>query len=260
MVLGAFVTYVSRSSCASRPRTSRAFLRAGADFGGVSSSSAVLLAGCRFGRPSLGWLLDPAGEFTSDIFMNFCRRWSTDIYGIPTEGHWGNPVERYIQVAKSFLRRFRLQYPQIGIRMACKACAYAINETGVKAGFNAHQRHLGGSLRLPSALDSHATAMLEEDGHVLGRVRRELRRRVHRRVARAVEQVAPLRLELDRLAAVELHRVAPLALVLLVPVEVGGDAALAVHVGAARAVDLHPLVHEGGDLCVRGRDGGKGYE
>ena len=49
MVLGAFVTYVSRSSCAAQPRTSRPFLRAGADFGGVSSSSAVLLAGCRSG-------------------------------------------------------------------------------------------------------------------------------------------------------------------------------------------------------------------
>ena len=34
MVLGAFVTYVSRSSCAAQPRTSRPFLRAGADFGG----------------------------------------------------------------------------------------------------------------------------------------------------------------------------------------------------------------------------------
>ena len=33
MVLGAFVTYVSRSSCAAQPRTSRPFLRAGADFG-----------------------------------------------------------------------------------------------------------------------------------------------------------------------------------------------------------------------------------
>ena len=53
------------------------------------------------------------------------------------------------------------------------------------------------------------------------------------------------RLDLDRLAAVELHRVAPLAPVLLVPVEVDGDAALPVHVRAARAVDLHPLVHEG---------------
>ena len=42
MVLGAFVTYVSRSSCAAQPRTSRPFLRAGADFGGVSSWSAVL--------------------------------------------------------------------------------------------------------------------------------------------------------------------------------------------------------------------------
>ena len=55
------------------------------------------------------------------------------------------------------------------------------------------------------------------------------------------------RLHFERLAAVELHRVAPLALVLL-PVEVGGDAALAVRVGAARAVDLHPLVHQGGVL------------
>ena len=45
MVLGAFVTYVSRSSCAAQPRTSRPFLRAGADFGGVSSWSAVL-CGC----------------------------------------------------------------------------------------------------------------------------------------------------------------------------------------------------------------------
>ena len=45
MVLGAFVTYVSRSSCAAQPRTSRPFLRAGADFGGVSSSFAVL-CGC----------------------------------------------------------------------------------------------------------------------------------------------------------------------------------------------------------------------
>ena len=54
-------------------------------------------------------------------------------------------------------------------------------------------------------------------------------------------------LELERLAAVELDRVAPVALV-LVPVEVGGDAALSVHVRAARAVDLHPLVHEGSDL------------
>ena len=44
--------------------------------------------------------------------------------------------------------------------------------------------------------------------------------------------------------------VAPLALI-LVPVDVGGDAALAVHVGAPGAVDLHPLVHEGADL----RDG-----
>ena len=34
MVLGAFVTYVSRSSRAAQPRTSTAFLRAGADFGG----------------------------------------------------------------------------------------------------------------------------------------------------------------------------------------------------------------------------------
>ena len=49
MVLGAFVTYVSRLSCAAQPRTSRVFLRAGAEFGGVSSSSAVLLAGCRSG-------------------------------------------------------------------------------------------------------------------------------------------------------------------------------------------------------------------
>ena len=45
MVLGAFVTYVSRSSCAAQPRTSRPFLRAGTDFGGVSSWSAVL-CGC----------------------------------------------------------------------------------------------------------------------------------------------------------------------------------------------------------------------
>ena len=45
MVLGAFVTYVSRSSCAAQPRTSRPFLRAGAHFGGVSSWSAVL-CGC----------------------------------------------------------------------------------------------------------------------------------------------------------------------------------------------------------------------
>ena len=36
--------------------------------------------------------------------------------------------------------------------------------------------------------------------------------------------------------------------------------ALAVHVGAARAVDLHPLVHERGDLCVRGSGEGKEYE
>ena len=40
---------LTRSSCAAQPRTSRAFLRAGADFGGVSSSFAVLLAGCRSG-------------------------------------------------------------------------------------------------------------------------------------------------------------------------------------------------------------------
>lgn len=50
MVLGAFVTYVSRSSRAAQPRTSTAFLRAGADFGGGFSSSALLLVGCRFGR------------------------------------------------------------------------------------------------------------------------------------------------------------------------------------------------------------------
>ena len=38
MVLGAFVTYVPRSSRAAQPRTSTAFLRAGADFGGGFSS------------------------------------------------------------------------------------------------------------------------------------------------------------------------------------------------------------------------------
>ena len=57
------------------------------------------------------------------------------------------------------------------------------------------------------------------------------------------------RLELERLAAVELDRVAPGRGVFAVHrVEVGGDAALAVHVRPARTVDLHPLVHEG--LCV----------
>ena len=46
----------------------------------------------------------------------------------------------------------------------------------------------------------------------------------------------------------------------MVAVEVGGDAVLAVEVVAGGAVDLDPLVQEGGALCVRGRDGGKGYE
>mmetsp|Transcript_34316 Transcript_34316/g.79329 ORF Transcript_34316/g.79329 Transcript_34316/m.79329 type:complete len:421 (+) Transcript_34316:3-1265(+) len=64
------------------------------------------------------------------------------------------------------------------------------------------------------------------------------------------------RLDLERLTAVELDHVAPLARV-LVPVEVGGDATLAVHVRAARAVDLHPLVHEGGNLHVRDRGEGE---
>ena len=58
-------------------------------------------------------------------------------------------------------------------------------------------------------------------------------------------------LELERLAAVELDRVAPASAVWSAHrMEVGGDAALAVHVSAARAVDLHPLVHEGGVLRV----------
>ena len=66
------------------------------------------------------------------------------------------------------------------------------------------------------------------------------------------------RLHLEHLAAVELHRVAPLALVLKymsaffsgVIVEVGGDAALAVHVRTACAVDHNSLVHQGGALRV----------
>ena len=59
------------------------------------------------------------------------------------------------------------------------------------------------------------------------------------------------RLDLERLAAVELDRVAPGRAVWSAHrVEVGGDAALAVHVRPACAVDLHPLVHEGGVLRV----------
>jgi len=69
------------------------------------------------------------------------------------------------------------------------------------------------------------------------------------RLVRAARPLRPhaRRLDLERLAAVELDRLAALALA-LVPVEVSGDAALAVQVRAAGAVDLHPLVHEGGAL------------
>ena len=77
------------------------------------------------------------------------------------------------------------------------------------------------------------------------------------RLARSAARPLRLRphvrpLELERLAAVEHDRVAPGRGIFrsAYRVEVGGDAALAVQVRPARAVDLHPLVHEGGVLRV----------
>jgi hypothetical protein len=66
-------------------------------------------------------------------------------------------------VAKKFIKKFRLTHPQVGIRMAVKACSFAMNATGVQNGFTAQQRHTGGALRLPSALSSSASALLVED-------------------------------------------------------------------------------------------------
>ena len=65
------------------------------------------------------------------------------------------------------------------------------------------------------------------------------------------------RLDLERLAAIELDRVARFALVFVESVEISCDTALPIQVRPARAADLHPLVHEGGDLQAKGKGKGR---
>ena len=109
-------------------------------------------------------------------------------------------------------------------------------------------------LRLLTAL--YAWLYICAPGLPLRRTRTRARPISTTRTARPLRpNVRPL--ELERLAAVELGRVAPGRAVAVRSthyVEVGGDTGLTVQIRPARAVDLHPHVHEG--LCVREREGG----
>lgn len=107
-----------------------------------------------------GWLLDPAGEFMGEVFENFCRRFSIDIYCVPTEAQWGNPAERYIGAAKSWIIRFLEANEHVAMSRACAAAGYGLNNLSMSTGFSPMQRMQGGDLRLPHLMSSNLAGLL----------------------------------------------------------------------------------------------------
>lgn len=109
------------------------------------------------------WLVDPAGEFVSNDFGNFCRRFSIDMYCVPTEAHWGNPAERYIQAEKAWIKRFLEANRRVAMSKGCCAAQYGLKTIVLTKGYNVMQRMEGGDLRLPGLMSSNTSALTPRD-------------------------------------------------------------------------------------------------